>query len=115
MASALLLSVSAASALTITGTVSNKKYLLSGSPIKVSSAGILKISFQTTTAGNNLALCAGSLTDFNAGVCTTSLNDSGGPGFTFLTIVDPNTLNGKYLYVIQDVGTNPAGFTVTVE
>jgi hypothetical protein len=59
----------------------------------------LKIAFETTTAGDNLALCAGTAADFAAGQCAIRLSDSGGPGFTFLTIVDAATLNGKILFV----------------
>ena len=68
-----------------------------------------------TTAGENLSLCAGSISDFAAGRCATQLNDSGGPGFTFLTIVDAASLNGKHLYIIRTVGINPASFRFTIE
>ena len=116
LASALFLVTSTASALTITGTVSAKKYLLSGVPVQ--SAGtstVLKISFETTTAGSNLELCAGTMTNFNAGICGTPLSDSGGPGFTFLSLIDSASLNGQVIYVLQDVGTGAAGFSVTIE
>ena len=104
-----------AHALTVTGTVGAKKYLLTGSIVKTTAHNLVKISFETTTPGNNLSLCAGTTADFVAGVCAVQLNGSGGPGFTFLTIIDAADLNGLQLYVIQNVGINPASFTVTIE
>lgn len=105
-----------ANALTvITGTVGSK-YLLTGSAVNVTNGNaILKITFEVTTPGENLALCAGTPAEFVAGTCGTQLNDSGGPGFTFLTIVDAASLNGKQLYIIREVGVNPAGFLFTIE
>jgi hypothetical protein len=91
------------------------KYLLTGSPVNVTGNAVLKISFGTTTAGSNLSLCAGSIADFAAGHCATQLNDSGGPGYTFLTIVDAASLNGKHLFVIRSVGINDASFRFTIE
>ena len=113
----LLASVRNAVALTVlTGTVgSTGKYLVSGSPVNVTANAVLKITFETTTAGANLALCAGSGSDLAAGTCPTRLNDSGGPGFTFLTIVDAASLNGKFLYVLREVGINSASFRFTIE
>jgi hypothetical protein len=107
-----------AHALTITGTVgpgAGAKYLLTGSAVNVTTNAVFKMSFETVTAGENLALCAGSTADFAAGRCATLLNDSGGPGFRFLTIVDAASLNGKQLYIIKEVGINPASFTFTIE
>ena len=104
-----------AEALTITGTVFAQKYLLTGSAVNVGTNTVFKISFETITPGNNLALCVGSIADFVARHCATQLNDSGGPGFRFLTIVDAASLNGKQLYVIQEVGINPASFVFTIE
>ena len=104
-----------AQALTITGTVGFQKYLLTGSAVNVTTNAVFKISFETTTAGENLSLCAGSITQFAAGICGTQLNDSGGPGFRFLTIVDAASLNGKQLYIIREVGINPASFSFTIE
>ena len=109
---------SKANALTITGTVGpgpGAKYLLTGSSINVSANTVLKMSFETTSAGENLALCAGSVADFASGHCATQLNDSGGPGFRFLTIVDAASVNGKHLFVIKEVGVNPASFVFTIE
>ena len=115
MAAILLGGASQAKALTITGTTGTK-YLLTGSPFSTTNVHtLLKISFETTTAGNNLALCAGSPTDFAAGVCPVRLNDSGGPGFQFLTVIDAANLDGKQLYILHEVGANPASFTVTIE
>jgi hypothetical protein len=104
-----------AQASTITGTVGSEKYLLPGSAVNVTTNAVLKTSFETITAGENLALCAGSIVDFAAGRCATQLNDSGGPGFRFLTIVDAASLNGKHIYVIRTVGINPASFSFTIE
>jgi hypothetical protein len=106
---------SEAEALTITGTLGSGKYLLTGSAVNVSTNAVFKISFETTTPGENLALCAGSIADFSVGHCATQLNDSGGPGFRFLTIVDAASLNGKQLYIIREVGINPASFSFTIE
>jgi len=99
----------------ITGTLSSNKYLLSGSPVSVTANAVLKMTFEVSTPGNNMELCAGTASDFEAGTCTTRLNDSGGPGFTFLTIVDAASLNGKFLYVIRAVGSGPASFVFTIE
>jgi hypothetical protein len=117
LCAAVLVAVGArnAEALTITGTVGSQKYLLTGSAVNVTTNAVFKISFETTTAGENLSLCAGSIADFSAGRCTTQLNDSGGPGFRFLTIVDAASLNGKQLYIIRNVGINPASFSFTIE
>jgi len=107
-----------AHALSITGTVGpgpGAKYLLTGSAVNVTTNAVFKMSFETLTAGENLALCAGTVADFVAGKCATQLNDSGGPGFRFLTIVDAASLNGKQLYVIKEVGINPASFVFTIE
>ena len=109
---------SKADALTITGTVGpgpSAKYLLTGSAVDVTTNAVFKMSFETTTPGENLALCAGSVADFVSGRCATQLNDSGGPGFRFLTIVDAAALNGKQLFVIKLVGINPASFSFTIE
>jgi hypothetical protein len=100
----------------ITGSLfSADKYLLTSSAINVTGNAVLKITFETATPGVNLALCAGTKDDFIAGRCGTQLNDSGGPGFTFLTIVDAASLNGKYLYIIKEVGINAASFVFTIE
>jgi hypothetical protein len=100
----------------ITGAVgSTGKYLVSGSPVTTTTAAVLKMSFENTTAGTNLALCAGSSADFAAAKCTVRLSDSGGPGFVFLTIVDTPALSGKFIYVLREVGTATASFRLTVE
>jgi len=101
---------------TLTGTVGDSgKYLLSAIPVSVTTNAVLKMTFETTTAGANLELCAGSGEDLTAGKCTTRLNDSGGPGFMFLTIVDAASLNGKLIYVLRAVGVNAASFRFTIE
>jgi hypothetical protein len=105
----------AEAALTITGTVSAGKYLVTGSTVHVTANTVFKISFETLTPGENLSLCAGTTADFVAGNCATQLVSSGGPGFRFLAIVDAASLNGKQLYVIRNVGLNPGSFSVTIE
>lgn len=100
---------------TITGTVGGTAYLLTGSPVNVTANVVLKMTFETTTSGANLELCAGGGADLAAGRCATRLSDSGGPGFTFLTMVDAASLNGKILYVIKAVGVDPASFRFTIE
>jgi hypothetical protein len=75
---------------------------------------LLKFSFETTSAGDNLALCAGSGTDFDAGLCPIRLNDSGGPGFQFLNVIDASDFDGKILYNLREVGANPASFNFTI-
>jgi hypothetical protein len=116
LSAALFSGAQQARALTIRDTVgSSGKFLLTGSAVNTKGTAVLKIAFETTTAGNNLALCAGTIADFTAGTCTKILSGSGGPGFTFLTIVDAVTLDGLQLYVILEVGTGPACFSVTIE
>lgn len=100
----------------ITGTVgSSGKYLVTGSPVNVTSTGFLKMSFENATAGTNLELCAGTPADFAAGTCTVRLSDSGGPGFTFLALVDASSLNGKFIFVLRAVGSINSTFVLTVE
>ncbi len=114
-----LLAASAASApaaTTITGTVgSSGKYLVTGAPVTTTTAAVLKLSFEDLTAGTNLALCAGTSSDFTTGACPVRLSDSGGPGFVFLTIVDTPSLSGKIIYVIREVGLAAASFRLTIE
>ncbi|HEV3333668.1 MAG TPA: hypothetical protein VG096_21940 [Bryobacteraceae bacterium] len=101
---------------TITGTVETTgKYLVSGTPVTTSTASVLKLSFENTTPGTNLELCAGTGADFAAGTCATRLSDSGGPGFVFLTIVDTPAISGKFIYVIRAVGIAPSTFRLTIE
>ena len=100
----------------ITGTVETSgKYLVSGAPVTTSTASVLKLSFENTTPGTNLELCAGTGADFAAGTCATRLSDSGGPGFVFLTIVDTPAISGKLIYVIRVVGIAPSTFRLTIE
>jgi len=102
--------------ITITGTVGvGGKYLVTGSTVSNKTHAVLKMSFKDTTAGTNLALCSGTVAQFTAGTCGTQLNDSGGPSFTFLTIIDAADLNGLQLYVLYEVGTAPASFSLTIE
>jgi hypothetical protein len=101
---------------TITGTVESAgKFLVTGTPVTTTTATVLKLSFENTTPGTNLELCAGTGTDFIAGTCPTRLSDSGGPGFVFLTIVDTPAISGKIIYVIRVVGTAAATFRLTIE
>jgi hypothetical protein len=107
---------SAMASTTITGTVeSTGKYLITGSPVNTTAAAVLKLSFENTTAGTNLELCAGSPADFGAGTCAVRLSDSGGPGFVFLTIVDTPAIAGKFIYVIRAVGSASSTFRLTIE
>lgn len=100
----------------ITGTVvASGKYLVGGSPVNVTGNGVLKMSFEDSTAGTNLELCAGTAADFAAGTCAVRLSDSGGPGFTFLTLVDASSLNGKFIFVLRVVGSSAATFALTIE
>ena len=103
-----------ANAMTITGTT-GAKYLVSGSAVNSTGMGVLRISFENNTAGTNLSLCAGTLAEFSSGTCGTELASSGGPGFTFLAVQDAAKLNGKYLYVIRNVGSEASVFTIVVE
>jgi hypothetical protein len=103
-----------AKALTITGTT-GAKYLVSGSAINSTGMGVLRISFENNTSGTNLSLCAGTLAEFSSGTCGTELASSGGPGFTFLAIQDSAKLNGKYLYVVRNVGSEASTFTIVLE
>lgn len=101
---------------TITGTVeASDKYLVTGAPVTSTTATVLKLSFENTTPGTNLELCAGTGADFIAGTCPTRLSDSGGPGFVFLTIVDTPAISGKIIYVVRVVGIAPATFRLTIE
>ena len=107
---------SAFASTTITGTVEVAgKYLVTGAPVTTSTGAVLKVSFENTTPGTNLELCAGIGSDFASGSCPTRLSDSGGPGFVFLTIVDTPAISGKIIYVIRVVGTAAATFRLTVE
>jgi len=116
MSAVLFSAAQQAHALTITGTVGNSgKYLLTGAAVNTKAHAVLKISFETTTAGDNLSLCAGTAADFTTGHCATQLNGSGGPGFRFLTIVDAADLDGKQLFVLRNVGINLASFSFTIE
>jgi hypothetical protein len=67
------------------------KYLVTGAPVTTTTAAVLKLSFENTTPGTNLELCAGTGADFAAGTCPTRLSDSGGPGFVNPKSKDPKT------------------------
>jgi hypothetical protein len=77
---------------------------LKGACLTTTTAAVLKISFGNDTAGTNLALCAGTIADFVSSHCALQLSDSGGPGFTFLTIVDTPAIAGKVIFVLREVG-----------
>jgi hypothetical protein len=103
-------------ATTITGTVgATGKFLVTGAPVTTTTAAVLKISFGNDTGGTNLALCAGTIADFVSNHCALQLSDSGGPGFTFLTIVDTPALAGKVIFVLREVGVATSTFTLTIE
>ncbi|MGA8534531.1 MAG: hypothetical protein WB615_10525 [Candidatus Tumulicola sp.] len=102
--------------ITVTGTVgSSGKYLVTGMPVKTDAHAILKMTFENMTGGTNLALCAGTDADFSSGTAGLRLSDSGGPGFVFLTIVGTQHLSGKIIYVLREVGTADAQFTLTID
>ncbi len=102
--------------ITITGSVGTTgKYLVTGTPINTTGSALLKLSFENNTAGTNLALFAGTTADFTSGTGGTQLSDSGGPGFTFLTVIDAKALNGQVLFVKREVGTATANFTLIVD
>ena len=101
---------------TLTGTVgSSGKYLVTGIPVNTTIHAVLKLAFENNTAGTNLSLCTGTDADFAAGATGTLLSDSGGPGFKFLTIIDTHALAGQIIYVLREVGTADAQFTLTVD
>jgi len=111
-----LLAIPALASTTITGVVGTTgKYLVTGAPVSVTMATMLKISFANNTAGTNLELCAGSAADFASGTCSTRLSDSGGPGFVFLTITDTSQLAGKIIFVQRAVGVAASEFVLTIE
>jgi len=102
--------------LTIIGTVgSSGKFLVTGMPVASQAHTPLKITFENNTGGTNLTLFAGSVADFEKGNAGTQLSASGGPGFTFLTIIDAADLNGQILYVQREVGTGNSVFTINIE
>jgi hypothetical protein len=102
--------------ITITGTVgSTGKYLVTGMAITTTAHTVLKIAFENNTAGTNLALVAGTVAQFTSGTGGTTLSDSGGPGFQFLSIVDTQALAGQVLFVRRVVGTANAQFVLSVE
>jgi hypothetical protein len=102
--------------ITITGTVGpSGKYLVTAIPVETTTHTLLKFSFENNTAGTNLALFAGTNETFGSGTGGTQLSDSGGPGFTFLTIIDAKSLSSKILYVKREVGSANATFTLIVD
>jgi hypothetical protein len=102
--------------ITITGTVgASGKYLVTGIPVDTNTHAVLKLSFENLTSGTNLALCAGSVADFNAGNVGLQLSDSGGPGFVFLTIIDTHKIAGKVIYVLRAVGSANSEFRLIVD
>jgi hypothetical protein len=102
--------------ITITGTVgSSGKYLVTGIPVDTESHAILKMTFENNTAGTNLALFVGTAAEFTSGTGGTQLSDSGGPGFTFLTITDAHKLSGQVIFVRRVVGSADSLFTLTLD
>jgi hypothetical protein len=102
--------------ITITGTVGpSGKYLVTAIPVKTTSTTLLKLSFENNTAGTNLALFSGTNANFTSGTGGTQISDSGGPGFTFLTILDAKALSGKVLFVKREVGAAASTFTLVVD
>jgi hypothetical protein len=102
--------------ITITGTVgSSGKYLVTGIPIDTEAHAVLKMTFENNTAGTNLGLYAGTVAEFTAGTGGTQLSDSGGPGFTFLTITDTHKLSGQVIFVRREVGSADSQFVLTID
>src|SRR2546430_10163473 len=96
---------------TVQGVVgSSGKYLVTGMPVGKPLNALLKITFENNTAGTNLALCAGSTADFDAGSTGLIISDSGGPGFQFLTIINAKQISDKVIYVKREVGSANAHF-----
>jgi hypothetical protein len=101
--------------ITITDTVgSSGKFLITSIPVHSSVPAVLKLTFENNTSGTNLALVAGTAEDFEQGAGT-DISGSGGPGFSFLTILDTGQLDGKHLYVRREVGSADAQFTLTLD
>ena len=106
----------AQAAVSLTDTVGGSgKFLVTGTAVGATAPGRIKFVFSNLTAGTNLVLCAGTGADFAAGNCAVLLSGSGGPGFSFLTIVEAASLNGKILFVKRAVGTAAAKFSLIVE
>jgi hypothetical protein len=102
--------------ITITGTVgATGKYLVTSIPVNTTGGALLKLSFENNTEGTNLALFSGTSANFASGTGGTLLSDSGGPGFTFLTIIDAKALSGQVLFVKREVGTAVSTFTLIVD
>jgi hypothetical protein len=101
----------------ITGTVgSSGKQLVTSMPVASQAHIPLKITFESNTGGGtSLTLWAGSVADFEKGNAGTALSGSGGPGFTFLTIIDAADLNGQMLYVQREAGSGNSLFTINIE
>ena len=100
----------------ITGTVGSSGKQPVTSMLVASQAQIpLKIKFESNTEGTGLTLLAGSVADFEMGNAGTAISGSGGPGFTFLTIIDAADLNGQMLWVQGDAGTGNSLFTIEIE
>ncbi len=102
-------------ALTLTGTVTTAKILVTNQPANVSTNAVLKILLETTTSGEYLELCSGTLVQYESGLCGAQLSTSKGSEFMFMAIVDAASLNGKYLYILRPTGNVPISFRVTVE
>lgn len=100
----------------ITGTVgSSGKQPVTSLPVASQAHIPLKITFESNTAGSGLSLWAGSVGDFEMGSAGTNLSGSGGPGFTFLTIINVADLNGQMLWVQRDTGSGDSLFTIDIE
>ncbi len=101
---------------TLNGTVApGGAYLVTGMPVSAPAGAFLKLGFENNTAGPNVALVAGTDAQFSSGAGGTHLSDSGGPGFKFLTLLAPHTIEGKVIFVRHVVGTVPATFTLTID
>ena len=101
-------------ALTMTGTV-DQKYVVTGRAVSGATQSVLKLKFESKTAGTNLTLCASTLAEFGANTCALQLSGSGGPGFMFVTITNTVELNGKIIWVRNNGPVKPATFELSVE
>jgi hypothetical protein len=102
--------------ITLTGTVgSSGKYLVTGIPVNTHVDTTLKITFENNTSGTNLGLFAGTNAEFSSGSGGLQLSDSGGPGFTFLSIIDTKLISGLVLFVRRLVGSADSQFTLTID
>jgi hypothetical protein len=106
LCTALFITARPASAFTVTGKVTATNTVQLGvAPVNTTTHQVLKIAMSTPTTGVALAFCAGSEADISAKKCTIQLGNANEVGTSSINIVDAALLNGKVLYVINQVGT----------